>query len=307
MSQRNRIIQYVMGEASETEQQHTEEQYFANAEFLHEIQAVSGELIDAYLNGTMSADEQARFEERLHAIPFLREQFETTRALMRFGQTSAAAVTPRDHVSPAKFSNTRTPRLFWQRLAWVGVAGGFLMGGIWYGRQLIPFRSPEPSPPAVAQAPIPPATVPQSTPQATAAASVPSSVPASPSPTVTALPRRSAVKSSISPIIASLLLSANVVRGENKSAPLLLPSSNGQVRLQLELPSASQKVYQVKLQTAQEQTLRIWRNVKVIPSPQTAIVELHIPAHQLPRGEYFITLTPGTPAPFRFRFSVEPQ
>lgn len=301
MSQRKRIIQYLIGEASEQEQSLIEQQYFADAEFLNEVQSVCEEIIDDYLGDAMSIEERARFEKRLQSLPFLSEQVETARTLSHYRQVSANSNPVRAVI--AALGKGWNMSAFWPRLAGVGVACGLLIAGIWYGRQWFQSGSPELSPNTVAQATVPLPISPNPSAESATAAGVPSA-PVLPSPPVAKSSRSSVKKPAVLPVVASLFLSADVVRSENQLPQLSLPALDGQLRLQLELYSAERKVYQAELQTSQGRTLRTWRSVKAISSEQISIVELLIPTDQLPRGEYLITLASGTPAPYRFRFSV---
>lgn len=295
MFQHERIIRYVMGELSEAEQLHTEEQYFADAEFLGEVQAVCGELIDAYLTGRMSTRDRERFEKRLHAIPFLQAQVETSRVLLH---RATAPTTPQPALLPRVVEVGWRTRLnaFLPRLVMVGAACSLLLGGAWYWWRITssvnPNRTPEQ---IIAQATATP------TPTPTIAPSV------SATPVITATPAKPTVQPLSPPMIASILLSAEVTRGDAQLARLAIPAANGVVRLQLELPSDERRSYQVVLQTVTGQPLCTWRKAVIVHRQAVSVVELQVPAHLLPRGQYFVTLTSGTSSAYKFPFSVEPQ
>jgi hypothetical protein len=296
MSQQKPIVQYVMGELSEAEQLQIEEQYFADAAFLGEVQAVCADLIDAYLTGAMPVRDREQFEKRLHAIPFLREQVETSRVLLEYARTTAAERPVPVRKRRAAFAGWWASRPnFWSRLAWAGVVCGLLSVGLWYGRQSRPSEFTEANPRVIAQS------------SATPVANITSSVPASPTPTPTMSSPKPVPKPPVPPVIASLLLSADVTRSESQGARLLLPASNGQVLLQLELPAAQPPSYQATLQNAQGQTLRTWRKMVAKRHRTVSVVTLKVPAHLLSRGEYRVTLTSENATSYRFPFLVEPQ
>ncbi|MBL8203260.1 MAG: hypothetical protein JNM09_03460 [Blastocatellia bacterium] len=292
MFQRERIVQYVMGELDEAEQLRIEEQYFADVEFLGEIQAVCGDLIDAYLTGAMPRRDRERFEKRLHAIPFLRAQVETSRALFQYAQTAATE-------RPEPVRKQRVPfvgwwasrQSFWPRLAWGGIICGLLVGGVWYWQRTRQSITTTPSVVAQAEA-TPTAIIPPPTPSA---------------PVVAAFSPDPLTKSSVPSVVASLLLSAELTRSENQLARLLIPKAKGVVRLQVELSAGAQPPYEVVLQTAQGQHLRTWRHANIVHSPMGSVVALDVPARLLPKGRYFVALKAGTAPLQKFPFSVEPR
>jgi hypothetical protein len=294
MSQQERLVRYVMGELSETEQEQTEAQYFAEAEFLQEVQAVCDDLMDAYLNGELSAHDRARLEQRLHAIPFLHDQVATSRALLHFVNAAAqppAAPRPKRRWAWAGWWGLVRERVpFPQVLAVVGVLA-MLVVGRWYG------SSSRPSEVNVAQvSPTPlvtPTAQPTSSPATPTTVSPPkSSVPVNP----TAAP--------VLPVVASLFLSAEVTRGAADLPQLRLPGTHGLALLQLELPQRERRFYQASLQTAQGQPLKSWHHLAPTRHSSASVLELKVPVGMLAAGAYQVQLSPDTNTIHQFRFRV---
>jgi hypothetical protein len=76
------INRYLLGEASAEEQTQIEERYFTDPDFLDQVVSTEDDLIDAYLRGGLSGRERERFEARFLASPARRERVENARALL---------------------------------------------------------------------------------------------------------------------------------------------------------------------------------------------------------------------------------
>ena len=133
MSQQEHLVRYIMGELSESEQSQTEEQYFTDADFLRELQATCDDFVDDYLNGELSARDRERFERRLHAIPYLREKFVTSRAVLHVVNATARPQTPAAPNWRATLAAWwARPNILFPRLAMAVAVGGLLLAGVWY-------------------------------------------------------------------------------------------------------------------------------------------------------------------------------
>jgi hypothetical protein len=77
------ITSYLLGELSEEERSRLEEQYFADADLSHEVQAVRDDLVDAYVRGRLPGRERERFEKYFMASPRRRERVEFAAALVQ--------------------------------------------------------------------------------------------------------------------------------------------------------------------------------------------------------------------------------
>ena len=75
------IERYLLGEMSEDEQTQFEDSYFANPDLLQRVQEDRSELIDAYARGELDARQRELFERRLRLSPSLRRSVEFARSL----------------------------------------------------------------------------------------------------------------------------------------------------------------------------------------------------------------------------------
>lgn len=115
-----RLVRYLLGQASQEEQAEIEERYLTDPDFLHEVQAVERDLIDRYVHGEIR---DPQFETHFLASPARRQKLEFARAL----QHSLAHAPAADQKSPARW-NLRLPALLYVTAAIVILAGGsFLM------------------------------------------------------------------------------------------------------------------------------------------------------------------------------------
>src|SRR6185369_15603174 len=90
------ITSYLLGELSEEERSSMEEQYFADADLSHEVQAVRDDLVDAYVRGRLPARERERFETYFMASPRRRERVEFAAALLQASEGAPATSRARD-------------------------------------------------------------------------------------------------------------------------------------------------------------------------------------------------------------------
>ncbi len=63
------VIRYLLGEASQQEQNQIEEQFFADDDFFEHLLAVEDELIDCYLRSELAPREREQFEKHFLASP----------------------------------------------------------------------------------------------------------------------------------------------------------------------------------------------------------------------------------------------
>jgi hypothetical protein len=286
MSQRERIVRYLLGEQTEEEKQRTEQEYFAAGDFLSAVQVVCDELIDDYLRGNLAAHRHAQFAQRLQALPYLRERVETSRALAVWA--NAAAPLPQRRGWAGSLW-TQLTTLWWRPSAATAlVLCGVLAAVYWYGQ-----RTTEP-PPTLAQRPA-----------VTPAAPVPApTISPLASPAASPAPKPAPVNRAA--VLASLLLSADQVRGREEAALLILPPGNGLVRLQLELPDDERRGYDVRLETAAQQVIKTWHRLAPVRYGTAGVIELRLPTTLLAPGEYVAKLRPtkaaaNTARDFRFR------
>lgn len=79
---RQMLIRYLLDDLSESEQDRVEKRYFVDDEFYTKILVAEDELIDSYVQGELSQDEQKRFDQVYMTSPSRRKKVEANRHLL---------------------------------------------------------------------------------------------------------------------------------------------------------------------------------------------------------------------------------
>src|SRR5512142_2012774 len=77
------LQKYLLGTLSEEEQVKVEDRAFADAGYLGALEAAEADLIDAYVRGELPSRDRRRFEDRFFLSPQRRSKVEFARALAR--------------------------------------------------------------------------------------------------------------------------------------------------------------------------------------------------------------------------------
>src|SRR5215470_3409655 len=85
------LVKYLLGDLSQEEQAQIEDRAFADPDYLVVLQAVEVDLIDAYVNGELSAAERRRFERQFLVSPERRKKVAFARDLARVAAEAKAA------------------------------------------------------------------------------------------------------------------------------------------------------------------------------------------------------------------------
>lgn len=294
MTNYDQIKDYFLGQLPESEQQKVEEEYFANPEALLALRADFNDLIDDYLRWQLSPQEQLKFEQRLKQLPAIREKVETDRALMQ-------ALTPPTAIANHRNQRTGSTRRWsfsqwWADLSFpVAVTAililGLMIAGVWYN--LTPAKV-QIARQEVANKEVPP----------------PSPEKAVPAPTISPKPLilRSASpsvqptgKNQPAPVIASFLLSAEIIRGNEAAVILPITADVTTLRLQLELNAEAPKNLRAVLQTKEGAIIKVWESLPVVYQKSTPLVVLNLSAALLAEDDYIIKLGNVPPQEFHFR------
>lgn len=116
-AEEKRIVSYLLGDLAEDERDRLEVRYFAEPEYREAIKSVEDDLVDEYVRGELSAEEERRFADLFGASPERARQVAFARAL---GQATVGT-TPPDHSAWKESIN------------------------VWWTNLLKPFRSPWPA------------------------------------------------------------------------------------------------------------------------------------------------------------------
>lgn len=297
MTPRERIVRYILGQQTEGEREQIEQEYFADAAFLREVQAVCDELVDDYLHDRMPAREREQFAQRLLTIPFLQERVKTERALERWANTAPVAATPKTRWLDMHLWKHASGAWFWPRaFALLLVLG--LCAGLWF---LARKNNSSPSPQMAQERP---------SPSLSEQAASPVMPTATLRPVASAFPSKEAttapsIEKKTAPVIATILLSTDVVRSASEVATLSMPRQEGIVRVQLEIPQHTGQTYRAILQTSEQQPLQTWNQLSPRRYETAWVITLLIPAKLLNEGEHQIRLRGTNLDAHTFRFRVQ--
>jgi hypothetical protein len=251
---RDRLVEYLLGDPSEEERLEIEQQYFKDDDAYEAVLAVENELAYDYAAGALSPVQRQRFEQRLLGTPEQRARVATARALLR-------------RVPPA---SVRT----WWPLAAAALLVLALAG--WLAVDLAR-RSDDSERASIAvPAAVPPdagAVPPGGPPQA------PTQPPAAGRPTEL-------------PMVIALTLRPGLVRGADNGARIVIPADATVVRISLEMPSTakeSYRSYRVAMRNAEGS--EIWSGAPLRPSLPLVI---EVPPRVLVAGDYEIVLSGAT-------------
>src|ERR1044072_4280881 len=84
----DRLVRYLLGLMPEEEAARMEEVYLANDELNDDLQAAERELIDRYVEGSLSKTERERFENFFLCSPGRKERLRFARTLRSYGRKS---------------------------------------------------------------------------------------------------------------------------------------------------------------------------------------------------------------------------
>ncbi len=280
---KERLVRYLIGELSEEDQLRLEAEFFADRDLLRELQSACDDLMDDYLRGRLSASERQRCEQRLQSLPWLREKSKTDQAFLAGIDAAALAVQRHPQSSLLRFRPSFRPGLKFPVTRPQAIAAAIFLGlfitGLWY---LV-----KPARPADSQARTNPEQL-SPGPQPSVITR-PTLTPNQPQPAPVLSPPPSAPGHS--PVIASFLLSFDVVRGGEDSPVLKLSTKAGTVQLQLELAQDNYRSYQAVLQTRAGETIQTWDHLPVKYQQKVFTVALRLPASRVVSTDYVVNLT----------------
>ncbi len=133
----NRMVAYLLGTLTEDEQTRFELEVLAHDDRYEDMLAVEDELTYAYLQNELSADDRARFEARLASTPAGRQRAAFAGALLDV--IGAVPAAPGARPASAASSSGRRPAM-WpsSAYAWLQVAAAIavMAGGVWMATSL---------------------------------------------------------------------------------------------------------------------------------------------------------------------------
>lgn len=258
-SEDKRLIDYLLGNLPEPDQIHLEEEYLANPDAQERLLVIEDELVDAYLQGQLSARERKQLEAGFLASLRGRRKLDLARSLMKVASEQKPAPKPK---SLPAFS-----------IRWALAAASVILvvALIWSVKEKAwqhrgAERAESPQNQANKQAPIA-------------------------QPTQTHLPSESPSEHSQFPVVASIILKP-IGRNAEQSPRIRISHDALQVRIQLDLEADNHKSYKVSLLGAGDDVRWSSRGLKSQTTASGRAIVLTLPVKFFENGEHTFLLSP---------------
>jgi anti-sigma factor RsiW len=147
VDQEGRLALYLLGKLSDDEQEQIEARLFDDEELHERLRAAADELIDAYLTGALSAEEDRRFNDHFLASPRRRERFLLLQSLRRVAERASTPPTSTRPTEGRRDARLRPRRLWAVAAAAALVAVALFL--VWRPRGHPQRAAPEPAPSGV--------------------------------------------------------------------------------------------------------------------------------------------------------------
>ena len=294
MADETLIRRYLLGQASDTEEQELEDRYVADDSYFEHLVTIEEELIDAYVAGELSGDERRNFEQHFLSSPQRCERVAFARALStKAGETLTSMAPAVSTVEQQSWWRTwpsfwPVPKPIAQGLAFAAL-GVLALVGSWsvlqnyqLRKQLAGLHAEQAALQSESQDLL--KLVEQ---QRTLHQQLSESL--EQERTTRSSLEQSLQRAQRPAAIASFILMPGTVRGEERRT-LLIPSNTGAVQFQLDLENEAENSvqYRVAVRTAEDQ--EVWSQDGLRPRRTAAgrAVILTLPANILVPGDYVI-------------------
>jgi hypothetical protein len=285
------ITRYLLGELSDEERTRLEEQYFADADLSHEVQAVRDDLVDAYVRGRLPRRERERFEKYFMASPRRRERVEFAAALLQSSKGVPATSRAGSTVSVSRWRAFLASVFGGQRAVMAAAALVLLAVGSWFVFKLLvqPDRGGAPTGEQVATAPGEQAAPPtEPAPGEGQPGGVVTPSPAHPPPAPPPTPRPGSH-------VAAFTLTPNLVRGD-EGERIVIPRGTDVVLLQFGLEGDGYESYRAQLRTPEGREALSAAHVHVRNTASGLTASLRVPSKLLKDEDYVLRLSGVTTA-----------
>jgi hypothetical protein len=287
--------QYLLGELTESEQQELEQRLMTNDEYFEQLLIAEDELVDEYLQGTLSPREQEKFNDHFLCTPERREKLRFSRSLQRY--VSANAERPRTARAWLSFFDfLRAPYLI---KGWSMATALLLLvlGGSWLSirtqllQQALEQARKEPSVPTAAQpeAQRQLAQLRERNDQLARELQEQQSQDAELKQELAALKTSPAARSTSS--MVALALIPGVLRGMDGMKKVVIPTGANWVRVELGQVPGDYKTYRGVLQKDNGEEISSQTTPRIKRENGVEEVVLMVPSELLPRGDYVLKLS----------------
>ena len=254
------MVDYLLGQLPEKEQAELERQYFADEVLFDELLAIEDELRDSYARGELRGSERELFERRLLTAPEQKEQQEFARALCRHltkGERGPSTLTrPLPRWKLLLHDLAAQPRILFPVLSFAILV--LMVGAWWLGRR------------STSRLQLPSAS----------SQSASGKAPSTATPTTERQPEAK---------IMAVVLSPGLVRGNELSTPVVIPSEVTQVRLEARV-DVNYPYYNAVLKTPEGKQIWSKQDLEAQAFPDGKRILLYLSKDLLPPGDYVLTI-----------------
>ena len=299
-----RLRAYLLGELAEADRNAMETDIFTNKETFYRLSEVEDRLIDDYARNRLSGEEKLKFEQLYLVNPARRQRVEfaltMTRELDRQAGSSHSAANAELAVASIEIEPRAESRNWWYafleslrepKLAWAMATVSLALlvaGGAWLAAERARMKT------QLDQARLEKEAADQRQRELEnqlAAAQISNGGQlASASPTPTSAPTQKPSNSASS--VFAFTLNVFSLRSETDASAnrITLPAGTKSLRLQLPLTKNDFPNYQISLRDGSNREIFKSRKLKATVSANEVAIFINIPALQLPKGDYLLTL-----------------
>ena len=276
------ILRYLLGEVSAEEQARLEERYFTDDSVFEQVVALEDELVDSYVGGELSPRQREQFESCCRRRPELAQKLEFARSLAEYvpGAPGHQLAEPQQQAQPERRRVASVPRL--QAMGWQWAFASAILALTLGCGWLV--RENVRLRRQLAQAAADQAALRQHASRAES--------PGGPA----AGPQRAETAPSASPRVPSVsfVLTPGLLRSAGAQRTLVIPPGPHRVQIQVELEGDSYREYLATLETAAGN--RVWsgQGLRALRGPEGVTVELELPSSLFRNDDYVLSLA-GAP------------
>lgn len=296
------IRSYLLGELSTEERAGIEARLMADDAYFQQLLLVEEDLFDEYLDGELTPQEQAQFDNHFLNAPERQQDLRLATAFKKYVASSAVGESPGvADSSPSWFSSLQAFFLSLRParpglVLTLATALALLLGGFWLVRrwsQSAPVitRSDPAATPTPFQQPTQ-TTNPNKDEVAIQTSPTPANVNGKEGQNPPTIPKDERPR----PSVLTIALASGLVRGAGEMKRVKVPSETTAVRLQLELAtdSTDYQSYRAVLQNGSGQEVTSKAGLLARTSAQGKIIILEIPAKLIKRDDYYLRLSGQT-------------
>lgn len=292
------MIRYLLGEASEAEQEQVEEQYFRDKDFYLQLLALEDELICDYVHHQLAPRERERFEQCFLVLPRRRQKYESAKEQIHFLSSASLPATAQTSTPPLGERRSWLTRWLIPQPAFrMAAAAGLLvmiLGGAWLiigmARLRDRLNQSESARASLAQ------QAQEWQQQAEAARARNDELDAEIKRQRDELDQLRSQQPGPPSNLVSFELIAGLSRALGEAQKIVIPANANTVRLQLLFENHNYSTYRATLRTADGTEVQNWDKLTARPTKFGGVVTLRLPANLFTKRDYRLSLSGVTAA-----------